>query len=62
MSGLVVNTNINALQVENNLVNTNNQISTSLQRLSSGLRLNSSEDDPAGYAVANSFAAKIASM
>jgi flagellin len=53
---------MNSLQVENNLVNTNNQISNSLQSLSSGLRLNSSKDDPAGYAVANAFAAKIASM
>lgn len=62
MSGLVVNTNIDSLEVENNLVSTNAKISTSLQRLSSGMKLNSSQDDPAGFAIANSFAAKIASM
>lgn len=62
MAGLVVNTNMNSLMVENNLVSTNNQISTSLQRLSSGMKINSAEDNPAEYAIANSFAAKIAAM
>jgi len=59
---LVVNTNMNSLTIENILNNTNNAISTSLQRLSSGLRINSAADDPAGYAIANDFNAKIASM
>jgi flagellin len=59
---LVVNTNMNSLTIENILNNTNNNISTSLQRLSSGLRINSAADDPAGYAIANDFNAKVASM
>jgi len=59
---LIVNTNMNALVIENSLTNTNNAISSSLQKLSSGLKINSAQDDPAGYAVANSFAAKIAAM
>jgi flagellin len=59
---LVVNTNMNSLTIENMLSNTNNSVSTSLQRLSSGLRINSAADDPAGYAIANDFNAKIASM
>ena len=59
---LIVNTNMNALMVENALTNTNNAISSSLQKLSSGLKINSAQDDPAGFAVANSFAAKIAAM
>ena len=59
---LVVNTNMNALVIENSLTNTNNAISSSLQKLSSGLKINSAKDDPAGFAVANSFAAKIAAM
>ena len=59
---LVVNTNMNALVIENSLTNTNNAISSSLQKLSSGLRINSAQDDPAGFAIANSFKAKIASM
>jgi hypothetical protein len=59
---LVVNTNMNALIIENTLTNTNNAVSDSLQKLSSGLRINSAKDDPAGFSVANSFKAKIASM
>ena len=59
---LVVNTNMNALMIENTLTNTNNAVSTSLQKLSSGLRINSAKDDPSGFAIANSFSAKVASM
>lgn len=60
--GLRINTNTDALTVQNNLVNTNNRVSDSLKRLSSGLRINSAKDDAAGFAIANSFKAKIASM
>ena len=59
---LVVNTNMNALMIENTLTGTNNSVSSSLQKLSSGLRINSAKDNPAGYAIANSFKASIASM
>ncbi len=59
---LVVNTNMNALTIENLLSNTNNSVSTDLTELSSGLRINSAENDPAGYAIANSFKASIAAM
>ena len=59
---LRINTNLNALQIQNNLTNTNNKVSNSLQRLSTGLRINSAKDDAAGYAVANFFKAKISSM
>lgn len=59
---LVVNTNMNALTIENTLDNTNSSVSSSLQKLSSGLRINSAQDDPAGFAIANSFNASIASM
>jgi flagellin len=62
MAGLVVNTNMNALTIENILSNTNSSVSSSLTKLSSGLRINSAQDDPAGYAIANSFKAKINSM
>jgi flagellin len=59
---LVVNTNMNALTIENTLTNTNNAVSSSLQKLSSGLRINSAKDDPAGQAIGNSFKAAISSM
>jgi len=60
--GLKVNTNIEAISVHNNLVNTNNGIATSLKRLSSGYRITSARDDAAGFAIANSFSAKISAM
>ncbi len=60
--GLKVNTNVEALTVHNNMVTTNNRVADSLRKLSSGLRIVSAKDDAAGYAVANSFKAKIASM
>ncbi len=62
MAGMVVNTNMDALRIENTLSNTNAAVSTSLTQLSTGLSINSAADDPAGYAIANSFKAKIASM
>jgi flagellin len=60
--GLKVNTNMEALDVHNNLVKTNAKVADSLKRLSSGLRINSAKDDAAGFAIANSFHAKISSM
>ena len=59
---LVVNTNMNSLTIENTLSNTNSAVSSSLLKLSSGLRINTAKDDPAGYAIANSFKASIAAM
>jgi len=41
---------------------TNTKVAQSLQRLSSGYRINSAKDDAAGFAVANSFKAKISSL
>jgi flagellin len=60
--GLKVNTNMEALSVHNNLTTTNSKVADSLKRLSSGLRITSAKDDASGFAIANSFAAKIASM
>ena len=60
--GLLVNTNIDAIRVHNNLTRTNNSVTSSLQRLSSGLKIRSAKDDASGFAIANSFKAKIAAM
>ena len=49
---MVVNTNIPSLNAQRNLTGSGQQLSLSLQRLSSGLRINSSKDDAAGLAVA----------
>jgi flagellin len=53
---------MNSLTIENTLTTTNSAVSSSLQKLSSGLRINTAADDPAGFAIANAFKASIASM
>jgi len=45
---LVINTNIMSLNAQRNVAMTNTSLQTSLQRLSSGLRINSAKDDAAG--------------
>lgn len=49
--GLTVNTNLNAMDAARNLNNTESMLGTAMQRLSSGLRINSAADDVAGYAI-----------
>lgn len=56
---LVVNTNIASLNAQRNLGANQNALATSLQRLSSGLRVNSAKDDAAGLAVAQAMTASI---
>ncbi|MDR2093154.1 MAG: flagellin, partial [Azoarcus sp.] len=48
----IINTNISSLNAQRNLNTSQGSLSTALQRLSSGLRVNSSKDDAAGLAVA----------
>lgn len=56
---LGINTNVNSLTAQRNLNSTQNSLSTSLQRLSSGLRINSAKDDAAGLAISARFTAQI---
>ena len=56
---LVVNTNIASLNAQRNLSTSGSQLATTLQRLSSGLRVNSAKDDAAGLAVSQAFTAQI---
>ena len=56
---LVVNTNLLSLNAQRNLNNTSGMLSTALQRLSSGLRVNSARDDAAGLAISTRFTAQI---
>jgi flagellin len=60
--GLRVNTNVEAINVHNNLLISSNKVADSLKRLSSGKRINSAKDDASGLAVANNFRARISSM
>ncbi len=55
----VINTNVASLTAQRNLSSTANSLSTSLQRLSSGLRINSAKDDAAGLAISERFTAQI---
>ena len=56
---LVVNTNTSSINAQRNLGVANSQLATSLQRLSSGLRVNSAKDDAAGLAVSQSLTSAI---
>lgn len=56
---LSVNTNVASLNAQNNLVKSQNALSTSLARLSSGLRINSAKDDAAGLAISNRMTSQI---
>lgn len=56
---LVVNTNIASLNAQRNLGTNQSALATSLQRLSSGLRVNSAKDDAAGLAIAQAMSASI---
>jgi len=50
-----INTNVSALNAQANLANTNRSISSSLEKLSSGLRINRASDDASGLAIADSL-------
>lgn len=55
----VINTNYLALVSQNNLTKSQGALGSAIERLSSGLRINSAKDDAAGQAVANRFTANI---
>jgi flagellin len=56
---LTVNTNIEAMDAARNLNTTEAGLATSMQRLSSGLRINSAADDVAGYAISQRLQAQV---
>jgi flagellin len=55
----VINTNALSLTTQNNLSKSQGALNSAIQRLSSGLRINSAKDDAAGQAIANRFTANI---
>ena len=57
-----INTNISSLNAQRNLSASQNSLSTSMQRLSSGLRVNSAKDDAAGLAIAERMNAQVRGM
>jgi flagellin len=56
---LTLDTNINSLNAQRNLTTSQASLSQALQRLSSGLRINSAADDAAGLAISNQFTTQI---
>jgi flagellin len=55
----IINSNIASLNAQRNLNKSQNALQTSLQRLSSGLRINSAKDDAAGLAISERFTTQI---
>lgn len=55
----IINTNVSSLNAQRNLNKSQGALQTSLQRLSSGLRINSAKDDAAGLAISNRFTTQI---
>ena len=55
----VINTNIMSLNAQRNLNTSGSSLATSIQRLSSGLRINSAKDDAAGLAISERFTTQI---
>ena len=58
----VINTNALSLMAQNNLNKSQSSLGTAIQRLSSGMRINSAKDDAAGLAISNRFTASIRGM
>src|SRR5690625_1289803 len=55
----VINTNYLSLVAQNNLTKSQSSLSTAIERLSSGMRINSAKDDAAGQAIANRFTSNV---
>ena len=57
--GLVINTNIASINAQRALAASTKEMSIAMERLSSGKRINSASDDPAGFAIAERMTAQI---
>jgi len=55
----IINTNVSSLNAQRNLDSSQSSLATALQRLSSGLRINSAKDDAAGLSIAERFTSQI---
>jgi len=58
----VINTNVASLNSQRNLSTSQSQLNTSIQRLSSGMRINSAKDDAAGLAISDRMNSQIKGM
>ena len=58
----IINTNLSSINAQRNLDRSNDSLSVSLQRLSSGMRINSARDDAAGLAISVRFTSQITGL
>ena len=58
----VINTNITSMIAQQNLSSSKGDLTTAMERLSSGLRINSAKDDAAGQAIANRMTSQITGL
>ena len=58
----IINTNVASLNAQRNLTTSQSSLATSMQRLSSGLRVNSAKDDAAGLAIAERMNSQVRGM
>jgi flagellin len=56
---LSILTNVSAMNTQQNLLKSSNAVATSMQRLSSGLRINTAADDAAGYAISEGLTSQV---
>ncbi len=59
---ITINTNVQSLNAQRNLSKSQSSLANSMQRLSSGLRINSAKDDAAGLAISDRMSAQIKGM
>lgn len=57
--GLVINTNVASINAQRNMMRTQNDLGTSLSRLSSGMRITAAKDDAAGLAISEKLRAQV---
>ena len=62
MAGLTINTNISSLIASRNLLNATNSISKSLERMTTGFKLNHASDNAAGYSIASMWNIQISTL
>jgi flagellin len=62
MTMTTINTNLSSLNAQRNLTKSAGELSTSMQRLSSGLRVNSAKDDAAGLSIATKMDSQVRGM
>jgi flagellin len=59
---MTINTNLVSMNAQRNLTSSQSSLATSMQRLSSGMRINSAKDDAAGLAIAERMGAQVRGM